>query len=297
MTFRTVLFWIHLGAGLLAGTVVFIMSFTGAAISLQPQILAWAERDQRVVQPPSPEAVWLGPDALMASVRQQRPEATVTGVTLEHGGTQAAAVTLSSADAPAGPGPAPQTTIYVNPYTGAILGQVDPTSPWRRFFRINTDWHRYLALAGESRTTGRWITGVSNAAFLFLGISGLFLWIPRIWSAAAIRAVALFRRGLSGKARDFNWHNVIGVWSASVLDRADLHGPRHLVPEDVRRDLFGDWHGASAGCARPWRIRWAGRTWSAWGPRRRRRPARGWPGGTAVWPARGDSAAGDRRPR
>jgi len=25
--------------------------------------------------------------------------------------------------------------------------------------------------------------------------------------------VALFRGGLSGKARDFNWHNVIGVWS------------------------------------------------------------------------------------
>ena len=28
---------------------------------------------------------------------------------------------------------------------------------------------------------------------------------------------ALFRPGLSGKARDFNWHNVIGIWSAPVL--------------------------------------------------------------------------------
>jgi uncharacterized iron-regulated membrane protein len=31
------------------------------------------------------------------------------------------------------------------------------------------------------------------------------------------RAVLLFRGGLSGKARDFNWHNVIGVWSAIPL--------------------------------------------------------------------------------
>jgi uncharacterized iron-regulated membrane protein len=217
MSLRTVLFWTHLAAGLAAGIVVFIMSFTGAAISLQPQILAWAERDQRVVSPPSPDAAWLGPDALLARVRQQRPQVTVTGVTLEHGGVQTAAVTLTSGDAPATPGPAQQTTIYVNPYTGDIVGQVEPASPWRRFFRINTDWHRYLALAGDSRTTGRWITGVSNALFLFLGISGLILWMPRVWTAGSVRAVVLFRGGLSGKARDFNWHNVIGVWSAAVL--------------------------------------------------------------------------------
>jgi uncharacterized iron-regulated membrane protein len=64
---------------------------------------------------------------------------------------------------------------------------------------------------------GRWITGVSNALFLFLGMSGLILWLPRVWTSAAVRAVAVFRSGLSGKARDFNWHNVIGVWSAAVL--------------------------------------------------------------------------------
>ena len=80
--------------------------------------------------------------------------------------------------------------------------------------------HRLASLSlvgGESRPTGRWITGVSNALFLFLGISGLILWLPRVWTSAAVRAVAVFRSGLSGKARDFNWHNVIGVWSAAVL--------------------------------------------------------------------------------
>ena len=54
MSLRTVLFWTHLTAGIVAGSVVFIMSFTGAALSLQPQILAWAERDLRMVAPPSP---------------------------------------------------------------------------------------------------------------------------------------------------------------------------------------------------------------------------------------------------
>ena len=50
-----------------------------------------------------------------------------------------------------------------------------------------------------------------------LALTGLYLWVPRVWSAPAFRAVGLFRGGLRGKARDFNWHNVIGVWSAAVL--------------------------------------------------------------------------------
>jgi uncharacterized iron-regulated membrane protein len=216
MSFRTALFWSHLIAGLLAGSVVFIMSFTGAALSLQPQILAWAERDLRTVTPPSADAAWLGPDVLVERIRQQRPGASVTAITREYGATQAAAVALSNAVA-AAPANGQQTIIYVNPYSGEIVGQADPASPWRRFFRLNTDWHRYLSLTGGSRSTGRWITGVSNALFLFLGISGLILWVPRLWTSAAIRMVLVFRGGLSGRARDFNWHNVIGVWSAGVL--------------------------------------------------------------------------------
>jgi uncharacterized iron-regulated membrane protein len=216
-TFRNVLFWTHLVAGITCGVVVFIMSFTGALIALQPQLLLWAERDMRRVQPPSETAVWMGADALLARFRAAKPGANVTGLTLEHDRTQAASVTVAPAGAPSGPGPAPQATWFVNPYTGDILGQVDATTRWRRFFRVNTDWHRWLAMTGEERDTGRWITGVSNAAFLALAITGLYIWIPRVWSFAALRAVTLFRGGLAGKARDFNWHNVIGVWSAAVL--------------------------------------------------------------------------------
>jgi hypothetical protein len=51
--------------------------------------------------------------------------------------------------------------------------------------------------------------------------------MPRVWSWPRLKAVTLFNGGLRGKARDFNWHNVIGSWSAipllsSSLCRADL---------------------------------------------------------------------------
>jgi uncharacterized iron-regulated membrane protein len=170
------------------------------------------------VQPPSPDAPWLGPDALIAGARERHPDMTVTGLTREHDRTLAASVTLTkTAPTAAGGPPAPQTTVWLNPYTGAEIARQDPTTAWRRFFRTATDWHRWLGVNGDRRTAARWVTGVSNAAFLVLAVTGMYLWIPRLWSRAAIRAVAWFRPGLAGKARDFNWHNVIGVWSAAVL--------------------------------------------------------------------------------
>ncbi len=52
---------------------------------------------------------------------------------------------------------------------------------------------------------------------LFLVLSGVFLWWPRNWTRAALRNVTFFRRGLTGKPRDFNWHNTVGFWCALPL--------------------------------------------------------------------------------
>ena len=80
-----------------------------------------------------------------------------------------------------------------------------------------TDWHRWLGQEGAGRETGRAITGACNLAFLFLVLSGMYLWIPRGYTWKHFRAVLLFRGGLEGKARDFNWHNVFGIWMAVPL--------------------------------------------------------------------------------
>jgi uncharacterized iron-regulated membrane protein len=80
-----------------------------------------------------------------------------------------------------------------------------------------TAWHRTLGATGEHRALGKAITGVANLGFLFLAVSGLYLWFPRNWSRRAFMSVLTFRRGLSAKARDFNWHNVIGFWSVAPL--------------------------------------------------------------------------------
>jgi uncharacterized iron-regulated membrane protein len=179
------------------------MSVTGVLLAYEKQILARADR-QSVAGRLSSAGTRLSPEALIARVQAAEPEAAVTAVTLRSGAGEPASVVL-----------APNRTVLVDPSTGAILGEGSRRT--RTFFRTVTDLHRWLALGGSSRSTGKAITGWSNLLFLFIVCSGIYLWFPRKWGWARVRPVTLFERGLRGKARDFNWHNVIGVWSAIPL--------------------------------------------------------------------------------
>jgi uncharacterized iron-regulated membrane protein len=101
-------------------------------------------------------------------------------------------------------------TYYLDAYTGRVLGE--GRQGMRQFMSDMRAWHRWLAYEDEARLTARAITGWSNVAFLFIVVSGLYLWFPRKWSWQHFRPVMLFNGNARGKARDFNWHNVIGFW-------------------------------------------------------------------------------------
>jgi uncharacterized iron-regulated membrane protein len=203
MTLRKCLFWCHLTAGVLAGVVIAIMSVTGALLAYERQIVAWADTRHYQVAPPSASAPRLPLEGILANLDQGEPRAPFTNVTLR--ADPAAPMAVQSG----------QRTIYIDPYTGRVLGE--GSARVRRFFRVVTDWHRTLAFAGEQRAIGRAMTGACNLAFLFIVSSGIFLWWPRTWTRRQLRSVTLFNGGLQGKARDFNWHNVIGFWSAIPL--------------------------------------------------------------------------------
>lgn len=201
--FRSVLFWLHLVSGVLAGVVVLIMSVTGVALTYEKQMLEWADR-RAWSAPPSADTARLSPETLLARVREARPEAVPTTLTLRADPSAPATLALDGA------GP-----LLVEPFTGAVIGP--PPAGLRTFFRTMTNWHRWLALEGTSRPVGKAVTGAANLAFLFIVLSGIYLWVPRVWSRLQFRNVLWFRRGLTSKARDFNWHNVIGIWSAVPL--------------------------------------------------------------------------------
>ncbi|MEZ5312780.1 MAG: PepSY-associated TM helix domain-containing protein [Thermoanaerobaculia bacterium] len=68
-----------------------------------------------------------------------------------------------------------------------------------------------------ARQAGKAVTGGANLLFVVVLLSGLYLWIPRRLAGGKLRSAVWFRRGLSPKARDFNWHHVFGVWALVPL--------------------------------------------------------------------------------
>src|SRR5687768_3563713 len=200
---RKIIFWCHLPVGIVAGVVILIMCVTGVLLAYEKQIISWADTRAYGSAPPGAETRHLPIETLLAKAREAR-------------GTNPTAVTLKSdASAPVEIAFGRETTLFVNPYSGQILGEGSPGV--RSFFRTVTDWHRWLGAKGENRNVARAITGASNVGFLFLVISGFYLWWPRNWNLKAVRSVIWFRRGLPAKARDFNWHNTIGFWCAPAL--------------------------------------------------------------------------------
>jgi uncharacterized iron-regulated membrane protein len=203
MTLRPIIFWSHLVAGVTAGIVIFIMSLTGVLLTYERQMIAWSDRQFRSA-PQSPGAARLPIDAVVAKVREAQPEQAVTAVTVNSDPLAPVAIAAG------------RRTFFADAYTGEMLGE-SSRGGMRQFLATVREWHRYIAIAGENRPVGKFITGWSNALFLFVVVSGVYIWLPRVWTRASVRAVAFFNGRLSGKARDFNWHNVIGVWCCIPL--------------------------------------------------------------------------------
>jgi uncharacterized iron-regulated membrane protein len=200
--FRKILFWCHLVAGVTAGVVILVMCVTGTVLAFEKQLVAWA--DTRHYVEDGAGAPRLPVTTLVARVQAAHPDAAPTGVTVPADPSRPVAVALG------------QRTVYVGATTGRVWGEGDGQA-LRRFLRTMTNWHRWLAVGGDGRATARAITGWSNVLFAFIVLSGMYLWLPRVWTRVQVRQVAWFRGGLRGKARDFNWHHVIGIWSAVPL--------------------------------------------------------------------------------
>lgn len=178
------------------------MSITGLILTYEKQIIRWAE------------------GVSGAPTRQGQPrlplEDLVARATAAHPGVVPGAITVRrDAHAPVEVNFGQKGSVFVHAYTGEVLGTGSAST--RAFFRSVMEWHRWVGLTEARRATGKGITGVSNLVFLFIVLSGFYLWWPRAWTWTQFRQVLWFRTGVAGKARDFNWHHVIGYWSLVPL--------------------------------------------------------------------------------
>lgn len=203
-TVRKAFFWSRLGLGVAAGLLILVLCITGTLMMYERQIQTFADQWGVASRPPSVDARPLPLETIIQRVGAAKgldPEY----VTVFAGENRPVEVYLSKE----------LGSVYADAYTGAIIGQ--PSSRTYTFFRTVRGWHRWLGANGSARPGFRAAVNAANCVFLFLAVFGLYLWLPRHWTWRHLRAVLLLRPGMTGKARDFNWHNVIGVWAAIPL--------------------------------------------------------------------------------
>ena len=194
---RKAIFWVHLAAGLLAGLVILVMALTGVVMSYERQILE-ANTGVTVKQGGTVQ----GPEALLAAHKDARP--APTGLTYANDPAKPAVVQFGRGK-----------SVYVDPYSGASLGEGNVRL--KKFFAWNLSVHRWLSLEGANRNLCGNITGIANLVFLFLVVSGLWLWFPKRWTKNGLKAITRIQWRMKGRARDWNWHNVFGFWACVPL--------------------------------------------------------------------------------
>ncbi|WP_076382943.1 PepSY-associated TM helix domain-containing protein [Filimonas lacunae] len=105
--------------------------------------------------------------------------------------------------------------LFVSPYTGQPTGKRLYESS---FIHIVTEIHTSLLVP----VAGRYIVGISALILLILTITGLRLWIPKKWKQ--LKTVLTVNFKASFKRQNYDWHNVIGFYTAPFVSLIALTG-------------------------------------------------------------------------
>lgn len=226
---RNLWFQLHWLLGITAGIVLAVVGVTGGLLSFEQKILRLLNPGVMTVTPrPEPR---LSPDALLARVAEAAPEKRIISLVLAAAPNDAATVTFAGS----GPNARRGETVYLDPYTGELLG----TPRGREFFFDVMRLHRWL-LAGD---VGKQIVGASTVALIVLCLSGLYLrWPRRLFDWRVWLTFSFARKG-----RSFLWdlHAVAGTWALLLYLLASITG-LYWSYEWYRNGLF-----ALAGVERP----------------------------------------------
>jgi uncharacterized iron-regulated membrane protein len=195
--YRTLWRW-HFYAGLFVMPWLMVLAITGTLYVFQPQIEPWLYHDRMVVA--ASNAPRLSEQTLMERAAASLPTgAQISSVEVDRDPARSAEFIFRL---PGGE----RESVYVNPYTGVVLGTL---SVEHRFMKQVRELHRALLLGKP----GALLMELAGCWTLVMLATGLALWWPRggaTW-ANALRP----RLQLRGRPLLRNLHGVAGLWLAA----------------------------------------------------------------------------------
>nr|WP_315258563.1 sulfite reductase flavoprotein subunit alpha [uncultured Duganella sp.] len=218
-------FQLHWFVGITAGTVLMVIGLTGAILAFREQILDALNPGVRNVAVQN--APVLSPQQFAQAARLAKPHERVTSIILYDTPGSSARIGLAPA-----PGERRGETIYLNPYTGALLPELE----YEGFFEWNERMHRFLLM---ERDTGKMFSGTLAFMLLGLTLTGLYLrWPRRVWDW---RTWLTFDTRMKGRSFLWGLHSVVGTWVMVVFVMFTLSGVYWAF--DPIRNMADGWMG------------------------------------------------------
>lgn len=195
--YRTLWRW-HFYAGIFVMPFLIVLAITGTIYCFQPQIEPLLYPHRLVVTPQ--DTPRFSTDTLLAYAQAALPEgARPLRAHIEASPSRSAEFVFAL------PGGAKES-VYVNPYSGDVLGTLDVDT---RFMQVDRMLHRKLLLGKP----GELLMELAACWTLVMIGTGVALWWPR--AGASLRAALLPRFSSSGRPFWKSVHAFVGIWLAA----------------------------------------------------------------------------------
>lgn len=193
----------HLYLGLIAGLVVSVIGITGSILVFQNEIDQRLYADFFVTQP---NGIYKEYGEIRALLQKHHPELSIESLIRNEGNIHPTYRVLTNAS---------RTEVFVNPYTGEILGS---RPRYGHLMSVVMNLHSTLLLPAA----GRYASGAAALVLLILSVTGVRLWVrPRV---RQLLSALLVKRSSSFAKQSRSWHTLLGVFSFPVVSMLSLSG-------------------------------------------------------------------------
>jgi uncharacterized iron-regulated membrane protein len=209
--FKAIAAWLHLWVGLITGLVVVLISVTGCIQVFDEELFEAFHHNLVTVSPTGPAR----PVAELMQAAQQAVgnKKSITDIRIGEA-DKSYVFTASKVNKRKNMTLSYfsqfkyRDDIYVNPYTGKVLGVVDVRY---EFFNVTEQLHRQLLLI---KPVGSVVVGVCILLFLLMAITGFVLWLPKNYRQ--LKQNISIKWGAKWKRVNYDIHNSFGFWVLPV---------------------------------------------------------------------------------
>ena len=196
---KKILLGLHKYLGLSTGLVLFIVALTGCFLSFKEEIENCYSPFKTVTVEVSD---FLKPSTIKNIASKSIPNKTIHGVVYGNP-DEALEVVFYEAT------PEFHQSLYVNPYSGAVLKRVDHL---QGFFSFALKGHLRLWLPLE---IGKQVVGFSVLFFFIIIVTGLLIWMPKKLKNIGKRLRFSWHLKTKWRRKNFDLHTVIGFYMSS----------------------------------------------------------------------------------